>query len=110
MKKSFTAIVGFLITTILTGRIGLAQEVFTEIAGAVGIQQLTISFDLMGGGCAFFDFNKDGFEDLVVAGGAVQDRLFKNNGDGTFTDVTSFARLNNDHYHDRRPGCQHFVL
>jgi hypothetical protein len=74
----------------------LTQPVFTEVSESIGIRQLTISFDLMGGGCAFFDFNNDGFEDHIVVGGANQDLLFKNNGDGTFTDITAFAGLNND--------------
>lgn len=47
-------------------------------------------------GCSFFDYNLDGFQDIVVAFGALQmpsstdnwkNQLFENDGDGTFTDV-----------------------
>src|SRR5438552_17674418 len=56
----------------------------------------------MGGGVAVFDYNNDGLLDIYVVNGATMpalvkdgpqysDRLFRNNGDGTFTDVTSTA-------------------
>ncbi|MHC5025590.1 MAG: FG-GAP-like repeat-containing protein [Planctomycetota bacterium] len=39
------------------------------------------------GGAAVGDFDRDGFQDLYfVSGGTVPDRLFMNNGDGTFTE------------------------
>lgn len=38
------------------------------------------------------DYNMDGWPDLLVLGD--EDRLFRNNGDGTFTDVTSATGLN----------------
>ena len=56
----------------------------------------------MGGGVAVFDYNNDGLLDIYVVNGATMpgllkdgpqysDRLFRNNGDGTFTDVTDAA-------------------
>jgi hypothetical protein len=56
----------------------------------------------MGGGVAVFDYNNDGLLDifavngasmpgLVKNGGKYSDRLFRNNGDGTFTDITEAA-------------------
>jgi enediyne biosynthesis protein E4 len=56
----------------------------------------------MGGGVAVFDYNNDGLLDIFVVNGATMpgllkdgpqysDRLFRNNGDGTFTDVTGSA-------------------
>ena len=47
----------------------------------------------MGGGCAWFDYNQDSLIDIYLAGGTVRDALFRNNGDGTFTNVTSSAGL-----------------
>ena len=38
-----------------------------------------------GGGCAG-DFNRDGFQDLFVLSGNARDKLYINNGNGTFTD------------------------
>src|SRR5437879_12736997 len=56
----------------------------------------------MGGGVGVFDYNNDGLLDIYVVNGATMpglvkdgpqysDRLFRNNGDGTFTDVTETA-------------------
>ncbi len=74
------------------------SQSFNEVSRAIGVNHLTISFNLIGGGLAFFDYDNDGHEDLIVIGGAAQDRLFRNNGDGTFTDETIKAGLNNSNY------------
>ena len=57
--------------------------------------------EIMGGGCAFFDFDNDGWLDVFVLGGrtlestpaGASNRLYRNNRDGTFTDVTQEAGL-----------------
>ena len=41
----------------------------------------------------WFDFNNDGFIDLFVATDSIISPLYRNNGDGTFTDVTEQAGL-----------------
>ena len=74
-----------------------------------GAQELGSLLESTGGGCVWFDYNNDGLPDLYVVSGkplgagihpyplkeapAVppHNHLFKNNGDGTFTDVTDQA-------------------
>jgi hypothetical protein len=65
-------------------------------------QRYTI--ETMVGGVALFDYNNDGLLDMFFTNGAAipsfdksepvyWNRLYRNNGDGTFTDVTEAARL-----------------
>ena len=42
-------------------------------------------------GTLFTDYNSDGYPDIFVANDAVPDFLYRNNGDGTFTDVAVTA-------------------
>lgn len=74
-----------------------------------GSEKLGSLLESTGAGCVWFDFNNDGFPDLYVASGKPLDasmhpfplkqapaspphnHLYKNNGDGTFTDVTDMA-------------------
>ena len=63
----------------------------------------------MAGGVAMFDYNNDGLLDLYFTNGArlpdmdkanpqFYNRLYRNNGDGTFTDVTIQAGIQGSHY------------
>ena len=55
----------------------------------------------MATGCAFFDYDNDGWMDIFILGGRrlkntppdASNRLYKNNRDGTFTDVTAKSGL-----------------
>ena len=86
---------------------------FTDIGEAAGLRYPTIYgpidhkdyiIETIGCGCAFFDYDNDGWIDVLVlsgqrAAGAVEDtssRLYKNNRNGTFTDVTEKAGLLRD--------------
>ncbi len=63
---------------------------FTEVAVAAGVNLAAPIAD--GFGSAFGDYDLDGDLDLAMSGWAFQvggNRLFRNNGDGTFTNVTT---------------------
>src|SRR6201981_3152309 len=83
---------------------------FVDIAAAAGLRAPVIYGDLdikkyivesTGCGCAFIDYDNDGWMDLFVLSGTrlagapdgTTNRLYKNNRDGTFTDVTEKAGL-----------------
>jgi hypothetical protein len=83
---------------------------FVDVAAQAGLRYPVIyggaeskKFILETNGCgiAFFDYDSDGWLDIFVPGGSLIDgtppgatnRLYKNNRDGTFTDVTKRAGL-----------------
>jgi len=83
---------------------------FTDVAQSAGLthpmfygipETVTYIVEEMGGGCAFFDYDNDGWMDIFILGGrrledippGASNRLYKNNRDGTFTDVTEKAGL-----------------
>jgi hypothetical protein len=86
---------------------------FTHSFGAAKLGSL---LEGTGSGCVWFDFNNDGLPDLYVLSGRPLDdsmhpyplkdkpqppphnHLYRNNGDGTFTDVTAKAGLDPDLY------------
>ncbi len=73
---------------------------FTHNNGAFGKKWLP---ETMGPGCAFIDYDNDGYPDIVLVngedfpghahGGATTLKLYHNNRNGTFTDVTRKAGL-----------------
>ena len=83
---------------------------FTDVARSAGLtatmyygvpEAVTYIIEEMGGGCAFFDYDNDGWMDIYILGGrtlegipdGASNRLYKNNRDGTFKDVTKEAGL-----------------
>jgi len=87
-----------------------AKPVFVDVTRAAGLRWgidriATRGFNLvetMGGGGGFVDYDGDGLLDIYLvsysrepqAGGKpVEDALYHNNGDGTFTDVTANAGI-----------------
>ncbi|MGA7220607.1 MAG: CRTAC1 family protein [Candidatus Sulfotelmatobacter sp.] len=73
---------------------------FTHNDGAFGKKWLP---ETMGPGCAFIDYDNDGYPDILLVngtdwpghahGGPTTPKLYHNNGNGTFTDVTRRAGL-----------------
>ena len=83
---------------------------FTDVGMAAGLRHSTVYgganrkdyiLETIGCGCAFLDYDNDGWLDIfVLCGTRVKDaspddsnRLYRNNRDGTFTDVTREAGL-----------------
>lgn len=83
---------------------------FTDVAAQAALTQsivygtpgkVTYIVESMGGGCAFFDYDNDGWIDIFILGGRTLEgipagsgnRLYRNNRDGTFTDVTAQSGL-----------------
>jgi hypothetical protein len=89
---------------------GYDPVVFDEVADKAGVRMIVNQSrtaekhqpEPMIAGVALFDYNNDGLLDIYVVNGATMpglektgaqfwNRLFRNNGDGTFTDVTQAA-------------------
>ena len=65
---------------------------FTHANGATGDFHLP---ETLGAGGAFLDYDNDGDLDLYLVNSAAPSMLFRNKGDGTFTDVTESANVDN---------------
>lgn len=86
---------------------------FRNVAAEAGVTPLIVCggpnkqsiLEVNGTGCVWFDYNNDGYVDLYIVNGSTLEHmlnpsasgprprnyLFRNNGDGTFTDVTTQA-------------------
>jgi enediyne biosynthesis protein E4 len=87
-----------------------------QFTHSFGAQKLGSLLESTGSGCVWFDYNNDGFPDLYVATGkplaqgihpypvknapavAAHNHLYRNNGNGTFADVTAEAGVAADIY------------
>ena len=86
------------------------NSTFTDVAAKAGLRAITVYgesdrkeyiVETLGCGCAFLDFDNDGWLDILLLSGTrfanapkdATNRLFRNNRDGTFTDVTERAGL-----------------
>src|SRR4249920_2663909 len=67
---------------------GLCQSHFTDVTDTAGINHVFKVYEgMFGGGACVLDYNNDGYEDIYITGGMNDDVLYKNNGNGTFTNV-----------------------
>ena len=78
-----------------------------DFTHSIGSAQLSSLLEGTGSGCVWFDYNNDGLPDLYVLSGQTlppsvtthplnpppHNHLYRNNGNGTFTDVTEQASL-----------------
>ena len=73
---------------------------FDNIAQSAGVDDILGK----GNGACFADYDNDGYHDLYVANYG-SSKLFHNNGDETFTDVTTFAQVSDPDSSYRTTGC-----
>lgn len=71
-----------------TDRVAASPVTFTDVAPQLGVDALT-----RGRGSAWGDYDGDGDSDLLTVGIQDPHHLYRNNGDGSFTDVTVQAGL-----------------
>jgi predicted nucleotidyltransferase len=109
-RAAATLLLGtFVLTAPVTGADSVIR--LTDVAADAGISLLNISgsptkdlvMDANGNGAAWFDFDRDGDLDALIVNGSRFERLrqggdlmaalYRNNGDGTFTDVTASSGL-----------------
>src|SRR3954469_3655896 len=65
-----------------------SQTRFKDVTKEAGIDHVFKVYEgMFGGGACVIDYNNDGFEDVYITGGMNDDVLYKNNGNGTFTNV-----------------------
>ena len=66
----------------------IGQIQFSEDAILLGCEDSSYGLGWLGGGISFFDFNRDGWDDITVSSEAGDPvRFFKNNV-GTFSEIT----------------------
>jgi enediyne biosynthesis protein E4 len=99
-----------LATDVSIGKNSVPYSRFVDVAAAAGLTatmfygeatHATYVTEIMGAGCAFFDYDNDGWMDIFILGGrrlesipaGASNRLYKNNRDGTFTDFTAKSGL-----------------
>ncbi len=93
-----------------------AESIFVDVTESAGINfvhsdgrsGLRLFNEFLGSGCGFFDYDNDGFLDIYFVNGAIQkgnaqdeklqNALYRNNGDGTFSDTTEIAGVGSTSY------------
>ncbi len=99
---------------VLVGFVPVPGVQFRDVTAKVGIKALIISggtrknyvLEVNGSGACWFDYNNDGYIDLYLVNGSTLEELqgkkpasphrsylYRNNGNGTFTDVTESAHV-----------------
>jgi enediyne biosynthesis protein E4 len=77
--------------------IDVASEAGVDFIHVTGAQGQRMFPESVGGGCVFFDYDRDGLLDLYMVNGGdfrgdgAPNKLYRNRGDGTFEDATEAA-------------------
>jgi len=106
------SLIAWLITTTPPAAREQRAVTFTDVASQAGLNSVNVSgglktkkylMETTGNGLAWIDYDRDGYPDLFLVTGTTiegfppgqepSNRLYHNNGDGTFTDVTAKAGL-----------------
>ncbi len=105
----FIVVIGFL----WTAHAEMDKPLFTEVTAALGFPQTETSWaagthalpEVIGSGVALFDYNSDGALDVLHirfpppdVGASAPNRLFQQQPDGTFIDVTEASGIGHDGY------------
>ena len=90
----FRYLFSFLLCSVFFIAESFSQTRFKDVTDSAGIKHVFKVYEgMFGGGACVIDYNKDGFEDVYITGGMNDDVLYKNNGNGTFTNVFENAGL-----------------
>jgi len=90
----------------------IGEKIGLDFVHSIGDNELTNIIESVGGGAAFLDYDQDGYIDLYVCSGTWHEgisdgekpdvlpgnHLYRNNGDGTFEDVTKKANVGGPWY------------
>ncbi len=114
LRTAPAALAPFLIPEVLQAAVASDRpppfSKFVDVAASAGLTHTTLYgnpdhntyiVEVNGAGCAFFDYDNDGWMDALILGGRTLEgtppgsgnRLYRNNRDGTFTDVTEKSGL-----------------
>jgi hypothetical protein len=88
MTKQQLYVISFILFLITTA--ASAQVTFTDVAETTGI----INLSHIGFFATWCDYDNDGDADIHINAGGWGSRLYRNEGDGTFVDVTITAGIN----------------
>lgn len=89
MHNKFATIFFCLLATFKT----LHGQNFRDVSEVSGINTSAVDPVLMAGGVVWFDYNNDFYPDLLFVNGEAPLRLYRNDWDGTFTDVSENSGL-----------------
>lgn len=88
MKRLPSPLLIFLISLFCGLPITLIGQGFVDITEDAGIDhQFKVFEGMFGGGICVFDMDNDGFEDVFMTSGMNEDVLYRNHGNGTFTNA-----------------------